>query len=376
MGRKKSFRLYIHLPFCVKKCDYCDFLSWRASREDQERYVRALCREIRSHRGRYPRRVSSLFIGGGTPSVLEVRLLERIMDSLAAVFSFDEDAEISIEANPGTVTLEKLRACKDAGIGRISFGLQSTQDTELKELGRIHTYREFLTSYDQARKAGYDNINVDLMSGIPGQDQKSWQQTLLRVARLGPEHISAYSLIVEEGTPFAQMDLDLPGEDEERDMYEVTAAILGERGYIQYEISNYARPGRACAHNIGYWRRDDYLGLGLGAASLVDERRWNNTDSIETYLAHAEDPDRLHVGVEDLPVREQMEETMFLGLRMMAGIRRQDFQETFGVSLEAVYGEAIRRMEGLGLLADDGERIFLTRRGISLSDQVFVEFMF
>lgn len=376
MGRKKSFRLYIHIPFCVKKCDYCDFLSWRASREDQERYVRALCREICSHRGRYPRRVSSLFIGGGTPSVLDVRLLERIMDSLTAVFSFDEDAEISIEANPGTVTLEKLRAYKKAGIGRISLGLQSTQDTELQALGRIHTYEGFLASYDQARKAGYDNINVDLMSGIPGQSLESWQQTLLRVAGLGPEHISAYSLIVEEGTPFAERELDLPGEDEERTMYESTAQILAGKGYVQYEISNYALPGRACAHNIGYWTRDDYLGLGLGAASLVGEKRWNNTDSIETYLAHPEDPGRLHVGVEDLPVREQMEEMMFLGLRMMAGIRRQDFQETFGVSLESVYKEAIRRMGELGLLADDGERIYLTRRGISLSDQVFVEFMF
>ncbi len=376
MGRKKSFRLYVHIPFCMKKCGYCDFLSWKGSREDQEQYVRALCREIRSHRGRYPRRVSSLFIGGGTPSILDAGLIERIMDDLTDVFSFDEDAEISIEANPGTVTLEKFRAYKKAGISRISLGLQSAQDTELKELGRIHTYRDFLISYDQARKAGYDNINVDLMSGIPGQSQESWQQTLLRVMELGPEHISAYSLIVEEGTPFSQRDLDLPGEDEEREMYEVTAQILAEKGYVQYEISNYALPGRACAHNIGYWTRDDYLGLGLGAASLVDEQRWNNTDSIETYLAHPENPDRLHVDVEDLPVREQMEEMMFLGLRMMAGVRRQDFQEAFGVGLEEVYGGAIRRMRELGLLADDGERIYLTRRGISLSDQVSVEFMF
>lgn len=373
--KRRKFRLYVHIPFCMKKCAYCDFLSWRGSREEQERYVQALCREIDLYKGRYPERVSSLFLGGGTPSVLEPRLLDMIMDRLVGAFSFGKDPEISIEANPGTVTLERLRDYKKMGIDRISFGLQSTDDMQLERLGRIHTYQEFLEGYDMARRAGFENINVDLMSGIPGQTLKSWQQDLTRVTELEPEHISAYSLIIEEGTPFAQMDLDLPGEDEERDMYEATAVILGERGYIQYEISNYARPGRACAHNIGYWRRDDYLGLGLGAASLVDETRWNNTDSIDTYLAHAEDPDRLHVGVEELSVREQMEEMMFLGLRMMEGVWRRDFQAAFGVSLEAVYKEAIRRMEGLGLLADDGERIFLTRRGISLADQVSVEFM-
>ena len=374
--KRKAFRLYVHIPFCMKKCAYCDFLSWRGSREEQERYVQALCREIDFYKGRYPERVSSLFLGGGTPSVLDPRLLDMIMDRLTGAFSFEEDPEISIEVNPGTVTLERLRDHKKMGIDRISFGLQSTNDIQLERLGRIHTYREFLEGYDMARRAGFENINVDLMSGIPGQTLESWRQDLIRVTELEPEHISAYSLIIEEGTPFAQMDLDLPGEDEERDMYEATAAILGEKGYIQYEISNYACPGRACAHNIGYWRRDDYLGLGLGAASLMDEKRWNNTDSIEIYLAHAGDPRRLHVGVEDLPVREQMEEMMFLGLRMMEGVRRQDFQAAFGVSLETVYNEAIRRMAGQGLLADDGERIFLTRRGISLADQVSVEFMF
>lgn len=372
----KKFRLYVHIPFCIRKCAYCDFLSWNAGREEQDLYVRALCGEIRSHKGRYPYRVSSLFVGGGTPSVLEIRSLDQIMDTLADTFSFAEGAEISIEANPGTVTLEGLRAYRRMGIGRISFGLQSTQDKELRVLGRIHTYGGFLESYDLARRAGFDNINVDLMSGIPGQSIKSWRQTLSRVMGLEPEHISAYSLIIEEGTPFAQRELDLPGEEEEREMYESTSWILGQKGYVQYEISNYARPGRACAHNIGYWTRDHYLGLGLGAASLMGEMRWNNTDLIEEYLACAPNPDRLHVHVEELPVAEQMEEMMFLGLRMMAGVRRQDFQEIFGVGLDEVYGDVVRRMAGLGLLADDGQRICLTRRGISLSDQVFVEFMF
>lgn len=372
----KEFRLYAHIPFCIKKCAYCDFLSWPDSQRNQERYVQALCREISAYRGNFPRRVSSVFLGGGTPSILNPELLEKIMDSLYGAFSFAENPEISIEANPGTVTLEKLRAYKRMGIGRISFGLQSARNEELQELGRIHTYEEFLEGYDMARRAGFDNINVDLISGIPGQTVKSWQRNLTQVMKLKPEHISAYSLIIEEGTPFAQRELNLPDEEEEREMYESTAETLGQNGYVQYEISNYALPGRACAHNLGYWARDDYLGLGLGAASLVNNRRWNNTDSMEEYQAGAGEPERIRVCQEDLSVSEQMEETMILGLRRMEGVWRKDFREMYDVELEEVYGDVIGRLVKLGLLADDGRRIFLTRRGISLSNQVFVEFMF
>ena len=216
---KRKIRLYVHIPFCVQKCLYCDFLSWHDSRENQARYVQALCREIRACRGRYPARVSSLFFGGGTPSVLEPGQMAEIMEALAEVFSFEMDSEISIEANPGTVNLEKLRTYKKIGLNRISFGLQSAHNEELKALGRIHTWGEFLESYDLARQAGFDNINVDLMSGIPGQTPASWQKTLCRVLELAPEHVSAYSLIVEEGTPFAQRKLNLPEEEEERRMY-------------------------------------------------------------------------------------------------------------------------------------------------------------
>lgn len=374
--REKKFRLYVHIPFCKKKCDYCDFLSWSDSQENQKHYIQALCREIRSYQGRYPKRVSSLFVGGGTPSILDVDLLDTVMERLANIFSFAEKAEISIEANPGTVTLEKLKAYKRMGIQRISFGLQSAKNQELRELGRIHTYEEFLEGYEWARRAGFENINVDLMSGIPRQTLKSWRQTLTQVVELQPEHISAYSLIIEEGTPFARKKLCLPEEEEEREMYESTTEILGRQGYVQYEISNYAQPGRACAHNVGYWVRDDYLGLGLGSASLMDNQRWNNTDSIEEYLAGARKPEEIRVAQEELSVPEQMEETMILGLRRMEGIRRKEFLETFGTELEDIYADAIRRLKNLGLLQDDGQRIFLTRRGISLSNQVFVEFMF
>lgn len=372
---KRKIRLYVHIPFCVQKCLYCDFLSWHDSRENQARYVQALCREIRACRGRYPARVSSLFFGGGTPSVLEPGQMAEIMEALAEVFSFETDSEMSIEANPGTVNLEKLRTYEKIGMNRISFGLQSAHNEELKALGRIHTWEEFLESYDLARQAGFDNINVDLMSGIPDQTPASWQKTLCRVLELAPEHVSAYSLIVEEGTPFAQRRLNLPEEEEERRMYEMTAEMLGSQGYRQYEISNYALPKRECAHNMGYWTREDYLGLGLGAASLFDNQRWNNTDSMEEYLEKSERPEEIQVCREKLSVREQMEETMFLGLRMTEGIERERFQEEFGISVEEVYGETVRRLEGLGLLQADGGRIYLTRKGISLSNQVFVEFL-
>ena len=372
---KRKIRLYVHIPFCVQKCLYCDFLSWHDSRENQARYVQALCREIRACRGRYPARISSLFFGGGTPSVLEPGHMAEIMEALAEVFSFELDSEMSIEANPGTVNLEKLKTYEKIGLNRISFGLQSAHNEELKALGRIHTWEEFLESYDLARQAGFDNINVDLMSGIPDQTLASWQKTLSRVLELAPEHVSAYSLIVEEGTPFAQRKLNLPEEEEERRMYEMTAEMLGSQGYRQYEISNYALPKRECAHNMGYWMRDDYLGLGLGAASLFDNQRWNNTDSMEEYLEKSERPEEIQVCREKLSVREQMEETMFLGLRMTEGIERERFQEEFGISVEEVYGDALRRLEGLGLLQADRGRIYLTRKGISLSNQVFVEFL-
>ena len=372
---KRKIRLYVHMPFCVQKCLYCDFLSWHDSRENQARYVQALCREIRACQGRYPARVSSLFFGGGTPSVLEPGHMAEIMEALAEVFSFEPDSEMSIEANPGTVNLEKLRTYEKIGLNRISFGLQSAHNEELKALGRIHTWVEFLVSYDLARQDGFDNINVDLMSGIPDQTLASWQKTLSRVLELAPEHVSAYSLIVEEGTPFAQRKLNLPEEEEERRMYEMTAEMLGSQGYRQYEISNYALPQRECAHNMGYWMRDDYLGLGLGAASLFDSQRWNNTDSMEEYLEKSERPEEIQVCREKLSVREQMEETMFLGLRMTEGIERERFQEEFGISVEEVYGDALRRLEGLGLLQADRGRIYLTRKGISLSNQVFVEFL-
>lgn len=371
----RKFRIYIHIPFCMKKCLYCDFLSWSDSKANHEKYAQALCREIRFYQGSSQGKAVSLFFGGGTPSVLDPSLLGNIMDSVNAAFFLDRQAEITIEANPGTVTPEKLREYRRMGINRISFGLQSAQDEELVKLGRIHTYGEFLEGYQLARDAGFANINVDLMSGIPGQTYASWLQSLSRVLELRPEHISAYSLIVEEGTPFARMELELPGEEEERQMYECTAEVLGRQGYRQYEISNYALPGRECAHNRGYWLRDNYLGLGLGAASLMGNRRWKNTEAMEDYLKYSGNPRRMRIEQETLSRREQMGEFMILGLRMADGVSREDFQEEFGIPMDEVYGNALIRQEKLGLLKIAGGRVSLTRKGISLSNQVFVELL-
>ena len=375
----RLLELYIHVPFCVKKCAYCDFLSGPSDEKSRERYVELLCEEIQVCRGKVEEyQVSTVFFGGGTPSVLQGEQIKRIMETLRKVFVFETDAEISMEMNPGTVTSEKLVAYREAGINRLSIGLQSVQDEELKLLGRIHTYDEFLHSYELARKAGFENINIDLISAIPGQTVSSWAETLKTIVELEPEHISAYSLIIEEGTPFFEKYGEgfgqemLPSEDEEREMYRQTKQILHEAGYERYEISNYAKEGRECRHNIGYWERAPYLGFGIGAASLFEETRSANPSNIEEYRTSFEKKFQ----AEKLSVEEQIEEFMFLGLRMMKGISKQKFAEAFGKEIEEIYGKQIERLKKAELLEENDDRIYLTEKGIDISNSVFVEFMF
>lgn len=372
---KDTLELYIHIPFCIKKCDYCDFLSGPVSRAGQEAYVYALLREIKEAASREKRPVSTLFIGGGTPSVLPVDLMELLLRELSEQFRFLPAAECTIEANPGTLTEEKLVLYRKYGLNRISIGLQSPVDQELKMLGRIHDYREFLESYELARHVGFDNINVDLMFAIPGQSYEGWVRNLRTVAALAPEHISAYSLIIEEGTPFFFRKLDLPDEDTEYRMYEDVAGILGEYGYHQYEISNYARSGFECRHNKGYWTRMDYLGLGLGAASLIGKKRFTNTNIMEEYLNHSRDLTGIRKDVEILEKKDEMGEFMFLGLRMTEGVSEEEFQEYFHVSVEKIYGRVIEKYIRQGLLEKRNGRIFLTRRGIHVSNAVMADFL-
>lgn len=376
---KKELEIYIHIPFCVKKCAYCDFLSGPQDRDTIENYVDKLVKEIGVQK---PATVSSIFLGGGTPSVLDANQVTRIFDALRENFDIAEDAEITIEANPGTVTVEKLEAYKQCGINRISFGLQSTNNEELKLLGRIHTYEEFLESYQLARVCGFENINVDLISAIPKQTVASWEETLKKVIALEPEHISAYSLIVEEGTPFAKVygegcpgEHDLPCEEEERAIYYRTEELLEKAGYHRYEISNYAKKGKECRHNLGYWERKEYRGIGLGAASLINNVRYKNTDDLLYYMEHSSDLSAIQENVEKLSLQEQMEEFMFLGLRKMEGVSVTEFKNTFGKTMEECYGEQIQKLKEQGLLEQRNARIMLTKQGIDVSNYVFGEFL-
>ena len=367
--------IYVHIPFCIKKCDYCDFLSGPSGPKEQADYVEALLEEINAAEEGKGRSVSSVFIGGGTPSVLDERFIGEILNHIRRKFQIADHAEITIEVNPGTADRNKLQAYRTYGINRLSIGLQSPDDRELKILGRIHNYEQFLETYRSAREAGFDNINIDLMSAIPEQTYEDWEKNLRTVAELSPEHISAYSLIVEEGTPFWERELDLPDEDTEYRMYEDTAAILGEYGFHQYEISNYAKKGLECRHNKGYWQRTDYLGLGLGASSLVDHVRFSNTDNMEEYLRNSAFPEKIRCDRETLTEADEMAEFMFLGLRMTEGVSVREFEEYFGKNMESIYGEVLKKHFALGMLKKKNDRIFLTRRGIHVSNGVMADFL-
>ena len=385
---RESLGIYLHFPFCVKKCSYCDFLSGPADSGTRKAYADALCREIYSFGREYGMRetlsrdgkipVDTIFLGGGTPSVMDPEDLSRVMETVFRVFDVLPGVEISMEMNPGTFREEMLAFVKKY-INRVSLGLQSADDRELQMLGRIHTYSEFESCYGTLRDAGISNINVDLMSAIPGQTLASWERSLDRVLRLRPEHMSCYSLIVEEGTPFYALyedgRLDLPGEDEEREMYYLTKRLLETYGYHRYEISNYARPGFECRHNIRYWRRSPYVGFGIGAASLLDETRWSNTRDLQEYLSGSGSLRDIREDVQNLSISEQMEEFMFLGLRMMEGVSCVDFAKAFDCNLDSVFGEVCAHLISEGLLAREGDRYKLTARGIDVSNSVLAEFL-
>ncbi len=385
----KEMELYIHVPFCIKKCAYCDFLSAPAGEEERQRYVETMIKEIQGYRKKYQEYcVTTIFVGGGTPSVLSGEQIKEVFNALRASFVIDTQAEITIEVNPGTVTEEKVEAWMQAGVNRISIGLQSVNDEELQMLGRMHTYKDFLNTYHLLRDKGFNNLNIDLISAIPGQTLESWKKTLSTVAELEPEHISAYSLIVEEGTPFytiygeggADGNLEsvvqpLPDEETERFIYEETEMILQKYGYDRYEISNYAKPGYACRHNEGYWRRVNYLGVGLGASSLIENQRFRNFSTYDAYMDAIQNQKLFHEEVESLSVTDEMEEFIFLGLRMMSGISREEFQKKFGKKIETVYEKQIQQLKKDGLIEFVENRIRLTKRGIDISNYVFEQFL-
>ena len=377
--------LYVHIPFCVRKCRYCDFLSFPPVCADSiGQYLKALEREIEAYRDPAlgsvrTEPVRSVFFGGGTPSLLEGEQVWRIMDRLRAVFGIEADAEVTIECNPGSVSLEKARIWKQAGINRVSMGVQSFSDDLLRKLGRIHDRKTALDSYEILRNAGFENLSMDLMSGLPAQHLSDWLETLKEACDLQPEHLSCYSLIIEEGTPFwqEQDSLDLPDEDEERAMYREGVSYLRSRGYERYEISNFAKPGRESQHNTGYWIRTPYIGLGLGSASLLPgEIRTRNTADRKQYLQYSGDLSKIRTETDTLTEEDCMSETMFLGLRRMAGVSEEAFQTTFGKSIDSVFPGVLEKHVKDGLLVREDGRIRLTDRGIDLSNQVFVDFLF
>lgn len=404
--KNKPLALYIHIPFCVQKCLYCDFLSAKASEEEKEAYVTKLLEEIEYWKPVIQKEyyIRTVFIGGGTPTCLSQNQLWRIgkkLSELATVSPGWDDAEMTsggealakqfsqtvtqpfyeftIEANPGTLTQEHVRVLKEIGVNRVSLGLQSAQEEELQALGRIHSYSDFLKSFSLLRENGFDNINVDLMSDIPKQTVESYRATLSAVLALKPEHISSYSLIVEEGTPFYQMqqegNLFIPDEDTDRKMYQMTQDMLQVEGYERYEISNYAREGKECLHNLTYWRMEEYLGIGLGASSYFQGYRFSNMDNPREYLAKP--VDKLRKEGYLLSKKEEMEEYVFLGLRMRKGISLTAYEKRFGVNFRQQYKTVLPGLFEKSLLAEDKnrDRIYLTNRGIDVSNVVLAEFL-
>lgn len=401
--QKKELELYVHIPFCVRKCHYCDFLSAPADETTKERYVQALCREIASYKDMAAEyHISTVFFGGGTPSLLSIKQFEQIVGAIKNTFfhydnkdnvpeeaTMSEDSaglpqiEFTVECNPGTLTEELLTGMRKLGVNRLSIGLQSADNEELKLLGRIHSYEDFLESFRLARAAGFDNINVDLMQALPEQTVQSFGNTLKKVIALQPEHISAYSLIIEENTRFFEWygeDSDkLPSEDTERCIYKMTQEKLKEAGYIQYEISNYAKPEYECRHNCGYWTGAEYLGLGLGASSYIKGSRFEQTTRLSEYLTGYSAGGEGQVGHKNhhkLSLQESMEEFMFLGLRMCKGISRTEFAKRFEIPYDKVYGAVTARLLQQGLLQEEGESLWLTELGRDLSNRVLAEFLF
>lgn len=400
-SERRELSLYVHIPFCKAKCVYCDFLSFGGyGYLEQKQYIEALCKEIEAYRpfvGEY--RITTIFFGGGTPSYLYAGMIAQIMQTIREVFYVEADAEITIEGNPDSLTKDKLFAYRKMGINRLSIGLQSANDEVLKRLGRVHNCDQFIAAYSNARQAGFINVNVDLMSGLPGEDEDSYIRTLAKVVKLQPEHISAYSLIVEEGTPLSENDKlleRLPSDEEDRRIYNKTKILLKNSGYERYEISNYSVKGYECRHNIAYWKLKEYLGVGLGASSRLDVYTLDSdmqtmrfqgitdfNEYIDFFVAWKNDRvDSLKQLIQSAcweqqisETNDQMEEFMFLGLRMMKGISKKEFYKRFHVDIEDVYGKIIEKYIKKQLLIEIGDRLYLSDAGIDVSNVIMAEFL-
>lgn len=389
MNKTYEKGIYIHIPFCVHKCIYCDFLSAPADDAVKYAYTKALINEIRNtadkqvidkqiNDNQTRDKITSIFFGGGTPSVLPDGCIADILMAVRDCFDIEDDAEITMECNPRTVNESRLSEYRAAGVNRLSFGLQSADNNELKMLGRIHTFEQFVESFRLARKAGFNNINVDLMSAIPGQTEATLENTFDEVMALQPEHISVYSLILEDGTYLAD-NIDkfppVPDEDEDRRMYHMTKERLHSAGYERYEISNYSRKGFECRHNLLYWNRGEYYGFGCSAAGFIGNERYSDIRDVKKYIELNGDIEKLHENIEILTKEDAIEEFMFLGLRKMAGVDVMDFQRRFGVPIENVYAKEIEYNIDKGLLIRQGDMLKLTEYGIDICNTVMSDFI-
>ena len=382
----KRLGIYVHIPFCAKKCDYCDFYSLASSEDEKKAYIEALKRDIReaSKKVSDEYRVYTIYFGGGTPSIIKADYIKEILEEIRLGFRLCKDdfyPEITIECNPKTVDMEKLFVYKEAGINRISLGLQSTNDDELRLLGRIHTYEDFLHSYDMVRKSCFTNVNIDLMSAIPKQKITTYERSLDELIKLNPEHISSYSLIIEEGTNFykkysenAPLVMDLPSEDEDRAMYELTSFRLAEAGYKRYEISNYAKDGYFSRHNTSYWERVPYLGFGVGASSLFEGERYDNVANLKEYIKNAGISD-VRQNITKLSLKDEMSEFMFLGLRLTDGVSKTAFSQNFTFTVEEIFGDFVKKHINNELLIDNGDFLKLSDRGLDISNYVLSDFL-
>ena len=372
--------LYIHVPFCSSKCNYCDFNSYAGKINFAENYFKAMKKEIELYKeDMKDYLIHTIFIGGGTPSAVDDRYISEILEKCRAEFNISDNCEISIESNPGTLSIEKLKAYKKAGINRISIGLQAYQDKLLKYLGRCHSHKDFSESVKNARDVGFENINGDVIFGIPGQTLDDWKETLGYLISLGINHISAYSLKIEEGTKFGSMEEEgslVPVEDElDREMYHYAVDYLSEQGLKQYEISNFAKEGYECKHNLTYWKCVDYLGLGAGAHSCLKDIRFSNEVSIEGYVDYLKREDKPVHEEFPLELSDKMSEYMFLGLRLTKGVTGKEFLQRFNENLFTKYNDSFEKLENKGLIEIAGDSVKLTRLGFDLANQVFVEFV-
>ncbi len=374
---KDYLGIYVHIPFCSKKCLYCDFASYDNQFDKEELYIRNLVKEIENfNKEKYI--VDSIFIGGGTPSVLSVESILKIGEALNK-FDFDKNIEFSVECNPCSINEEKLIAMKSIGVNRISFGLQSYNDNILKSIGRVHNVEMFDKAYKTARDIGIENINVDIMFNLPNQTFEEFKSTLKSVTELEPEHLSVYGLIIEEDTPFYEMvekkQIDMPDEDVDRDMYELCETYLSERGYNKYEISNYCKDGYECRHNVKYWTREEYIGFGLNSHSMIGNVRFCNTGNLDEYLKEDFYEKYCYIEKEDVSVQQQIEEYIFLGLRLMDGINIKSLEEKYDVSFNELYGELIEKLEKEKLICVNGDNMKLTKMGVNLSNYVMSQFL-